>query len=214
MPSRIAVVVSQAYAASGAALQMEEDLISRLMFEPGIDASVIPALEHVSEGSTGLLCLEGIKGSFILLTWMDKSDARSFLQARNIQGRFGQTRLNSDPLEVSAAVLATGRTIYLLQLDTAHPIDTYLDEIARIRDESALRVINIDSLSTNSAPTEIVPAASEGQLERKLTHEDVARSTDALVDRSEPPMSDDEPKTPDSDDDLDRLLDELDGLDL
>lgn len=72
MAVRLPVVLSQTTSRSPRQLSIEEDWITHLLFESGLDATLISNLSTIEKESTDQLCLEGIKGDFLLMSWLDK----------------------------------------------------------------------------------------------------------------------------------------------
>src|SRR5258706_3347426 len=96
MAKRIAVVVSQGQSASPAKRQLEEDIISALLFEQGLDLGIIPHLYDLKPDGTGMLALNGIMGNMIVLSWLYERGARWTLDRFGIRGKEGLTLIKSD----------------------------------------------------------------------------------------------------------------------
>ena len=69
MTKRISVVLSQFPQANPANRALEEDLVVELLLEHNIEVTLVPHLASLQPGDTGTLCLEGIKGEMIVLSW-------------------------------------------------------------------------------------------------------------------------------------------------
>ena len=69
MAIRIPVVISQHERRSGSIADYEEQLITRIVMENGLDATLIADLKSIELDTTDHLCLEGLKGDFALATW-------------------------------------------------------------------------------------------------------------------------------------------------
>src|SRR5882672_7882238 len=95
MAKRIAVVVSQGQSASPAKRQLEEDIISALLFEQGLDLVIIPHLYDLKPDGTGMLALNGIMGNMIVLSWLYERGARWTLDRFGIRGKEGLTTIKS-----------------------------------------------------------------------------------------------------------------------
>lgn len=138
MAARIPVVLSQAAVAGPDARQLEEDLVAELMIEQGVDISVVPDLTHLRDGSTGLVCLQGIKSDWILLTWLDSETARRALEQRGISGQdwllSSVHHRDQDPVTGNASLKQARRRLGILRLNVTRSTDWYLREIRRLRD--------------------------------------------------------------------------------
>src|SRR5688500_8046682 len=93
MAKRIAVVVSQGQSAAPAKRQLEEDIVTALLMEPGIDLVMIPHLYDLKADGTGTLALRGIMGTMIVLTWLYERGARWTLDRFGIRGLEGLTTI-------------------------------------------------------------------------------------------------------------------------
>ena len=69
MAIRIPVVISQHERRSGSIADYEEQLITRIVMESGLDATLIADLKSIELDTTDHLCIEGLKGDFALATW-------------------------------------------------------------------------------------------------------------------------------------------------
>ena len=69
MAIRIPVVISQHERRSGSVADYEEQLITRIVMESGLDATLIADLKSIQVDTTDHLCIEGLKGDFALATW-------------------------------------------------------------------------------------------------------------------------------------------------
>src|SRR5687768_3202120 len=93
MPKRISVVISQGQSANPAKRKLEEDLVAALLFEPGVEVTVIPHLYDLKPDGTGMLCLQGIMGDMILLSWLFPRAAHWILDRNDVKGHFGESLL-------------------------------------------------------------------------------------------------------------------------
>lgn len=70
MAIRLPVVLSQNAKRSPTCSECEEGWITSLLFEERLDATLISDLASIQPDSTDFLCLDGLKGDFVLVTWM------------------------------------------------------------------------------------------------------------------------------------------------
>ena len=96
MAKRIAVVVSQGQSNSPAKRGLEEDIVTELILESGIDVTVIPNLYDLTPDGTGMLALQGIKGNMVVLSWLFERGARWILDRNEICGELGESLLTAD----------------------------------------------------------------------------------------------------------------------
>jgi NAD-dependent dihydropyrimidine dehydrogenase PreA subunit len=166
MPNRLTVVISQGQSANPAKRKLEEDLVGGLLFQQGVEVTVIPNLYDLAPDDTGMLCLQGITGDMVLCSWLFPRAAHWILERGGIHGQIGTTLLKAesdDDTEDDEEAAAenghadeqpeakprvglrhnTDRTIYCLDLRTHDTAQPYVDEIARIQRESSIQTVSL-----------------------------------------------------------------------
>lgn len=98
MAKRLTVVVSQGQSSHPAKRKLEEDIVTALILEGGIEVTVIPHLYDLKSDGTGMLALQGVSGDLVVLTWLYERAARWTLDRHGIRGQLGKTLL-VDPNE-------------------------------------------------------------------------------------------------------------------
>ena len=161
---QLAVVVSQGQSANPAKRGLEEEIVTSLLFEKGIEVTVVPNLYDLKPDGTGKLALEGIKGDMIVLSWLYPRAAHWILDRHGIKGHMGRTLLESEPSEededeegdetsengepaaedrgIGARDLPN-RRIYCLDLRTPGKAPAYVAEIQRIATESSVQTVDL-----------------------------------------------------------------------
>src|SRR3569833_2917193 len=86
-------VISQGQSANPVKRKLEEDLVGALLFERGLEVTVIPHLYDLKADGTGMLCLQGITGDMIVLSWLYPRAAFWTLDRNGIRGRMGASLL-------------------------------------------------------------------------------------------------------------------------
>ena len=166
MVNRIAVVVSQSPDGNPARLSLEEDLVAGLLMENGVDVNVVPHLASLQPDGTGLLCLEGISGDMILLSWLDPRKAHGILNEKGIQGRFDRTNFGDDANGNDDSVGTVEdrgrpqRTIYHMDLRTHDTVAQLPEEIRRIRDKASIKTFDLFPLMVR--PTALERQSNSG----------------------------------------------------
>ena len=100
---KIIAVVSQSATANADQRDFEEQLVADLLMSgDGCEVTVIPDIAELEPETTGLLCLEGIKGDLVLMSWYAPRQAYEILAEKGIHGRFGKTiqEQSADPVAV------------------------------------------------------------------------------------------------------------------
>ncbi len=170
---RLSVIVSQGQSANPIKRQLEEDIVTALLIENGIDVTVIPDLYHLRPDGTAMLALQGVSGDMVVLSWMYERGARWILDRNGIGGREGETLLvrddddesdeenepisnDRDPVErVIASREVPHRTIYVVDLRVSESVQDYVNEVKRIAAEGATQVVELGSwIQGNPTPTQ------------------------------------------------------------
>lgn len=89
MAPRLSIVISQAPSHDAAIADIEQSIVTALMFEPGMDPMLIGHIESIQAGTTDHLCLEGIRGDFVLLAWLPIQSAYDHLARLGLYARPG-----------------------------------------------------------------------------------------------------------------------------
>ncbi len=183
MSKRITVVISQGQSANPVKRKLEEDLVGALIGEAGIEVTVIPHLYDLTADGTGMLCLQGITGDMIVLSWLFRRAAHWTLDRNAIRGQVGETLLARDaeddddedeaaePPEEKDRVVdqreIPSRKIYCLDLRWHENAEPYLEEIRRIAAEAATQTVDLMSFISGSPKPEqldryLNPASGNG----------------------------------------------------
>lgn len=166
MAKRITVVVSQGQSHNPARRRLEEEIVTGLLLEPGVDVVVIPHLYDLGADGTGVLALQSASGDLVLLSWLYPRAARWILDRHDVRGREGVTLLvgdddvagdddeddggaqdsaesSDDKIRVIDQRPIPKRRIYCLDLRARQQATPFLEEIRRIRTESAAQVFDL-----------------------------------------------------------------------
>jgi NAD-dependent dihydropyrimidine dehydrogenase PreA subunit len=164
MASKLTVVISQGQSASPVKRQLEEQLVGALLFERGIEVTVIPHLYDLAPDGTGMLCLQGITGDMVVLSWLFPRAARWVLDRQGIGGREGHCLLlaeeadadgegDDDSLDESAADgkprvtesrTTPNRSIFCIDLRAANDTTPFVEEVRRIAKEVSIQTVDLD----------------------------------------------------------------------
>ncbi len=224
MARRLPVVIAQSPVSNPQRRDLEEAIVGALLMERGMDLNVIPHLEDLEPGETGLLCLEGITGPMALAAWMAAEPAQKLLQSHGIQGRRGRSEFDRSQAEGPPRE----RPIYFLDLNGCHDAPALIAELRRIRDDLATPTVALGlGLASSAGPS---TAATTPAVQPELSELPPvpairppaapanpvmpaaavpARPIPAPADFVPPPAALEE-----DDESLDRLLDQFDELDL
>jgi NAD-dependent dihydropyrimidine dehydrogenase PreA subunit len=96
MAKRLTVVISQGQSTNPAKRKLEEDLVAGLLFQQGVEVTVIPNLYDLAPDGTGMLCLQGITGDMVLCSWLFPRAAHWILERNGIHGQIGTTLLKAE----------------------------------------------------------------------------------------------------------------------
>ena len=172
MAKRLSVIVSQAQGKNPAKRQLEEDIVAGLLFEAGIDVTIVPNLYDIQADSTSVIALKGVGGNAVLCSWLFERAARWVLDRHGVHGQHGTVLLQTeeedeDEEEDSEATPEDkdrvidsrdipNRKIYCLDLKASKSADDFIAEVKRIHAENSVQVVGLSDV-LNAAP--LAPAA-------------------------------------------------------
>ena len=87
--SKVTVVISQSPGRNPMRRQLEEDIATALIAEPGVDVSLVPHLYDMSQDHTGMLFLRSVPGNLIVLGWLYERAIRWTLDRASVRGHEG-----------------------------------------------------------------------------------------------------------------------------
>lgn len=157
MAPRISVVISQFERRQGQRADFEEQLITRLLFENGLDATLIADLKSIATDTTDHLCLEGIKGDFVLATWESPQYVAEHLARLKIGG-FSIVPMDGSP-SLPSPDGSHGKRVYYLDLKSENQLDRVISQIKKLVESKNTAVYNIGGISLLSKP--IAPQAGD-----------------------------------------------------
>lgn len=114
MAPRLAVVVSQAPMRDARTADIEESIVAELIMVGGLDATLVGPLERIQPDSTDRLCLSGFTQDLALLSWMPADDAGRLWRELELTGTVVPLSLDGSAALSNGAV--TGRRIFYIQL--------------------------------------------------------------------------------------------------
>ena len=174
MAKRLAVVVAQSPSRNPAKRKLEEDIITGLLFEPGIDVTVVPNLYDIKPDSTGMMALQGIGGNMVVCSWLFERAAHWVLDRNGICGHVGPILLQNedeeedeefeeeneaddaaadDKFRVVDNRDIPNRKIYCLDLKTTNRAQEFIDEVKRIQEANLVKLVTLgDLISSEPAP--------------------------------------------------------------
>ncbi len=170
MAKRTSVVISQSPSQNPVRRTMEEEIVTGLLMEPGIELTIIPSLYDLTPSSTGMLALQGINGNMIVVTWLFSRAAHWILDRHQIRGHVGTTLLvgatddeeNDDEDEEEAAAAESkprvvdtrplpDRKIYCLDLRITNRAADFITEVKRIHQENNIQVVSLGGMNGHRA---------------------------------------------------------------
>jgi NAD-dependent dihydropyrimidine dehydrogenase PreA subunit len=160
MAKNLTVVISQGQSANPAKRKLEEEIVAGLLFERGLEVTVIPHLYDLAPDGTGMLCLQGIAGDMVILSWLYSRAAHWTLDRNGIRGRVGTVLVapaadddeedekdeaadNDETGRIEDARALPNRTVYCLDLRASDQAAPFIEEVRRIHCESAVQTVGI-----------------------------------------------------------------------
>ena len=176
MPKRLTVVVSQGQSNNPAKRKLEEDIVAALLFEPGIEVTIVPHLYDLKPDGPGIMGLQAITTDFVVLSWLYERATRWTLDRNNIRGKAGTSLLvhesdeddddlldepeEEEKLRVIDNRPAPNRMIYCVDLRVSNQVQDYVDEVKRIHSEVTTSVVELGGLNGNDSGT-VTPQQKE-----------------------------------------------------
>ncbi len=216
MAERISVVISQAARSHSNQGSFEDQLISDLLTQGSVDLTLIENFSGLALETTGLLCLEGIKGSMIIVTDMAAVAAHDRLRELKILGRLGMIEQGQVTVKEPASREVLSPGIYDAMRRTIFYLDIHaFDDISDVR--SAIAIIQRHLADERASQSQSDFPILSGVL---ATGRDKVNESTDLHDPAEPPSVRPMPRRvvsvegDEGDSEMDNLVDELDGIDL
>ena len=179
MAKRLSVIISQAQGKNPAKRKLEEDIVAGLLFESGIDVTIVPNLYDIQADSTSLVALQGVGGNAVLCSWLFERAARWVLDRHGIHGQHGTVLLQAEddeadedeaddsdePADDKDRVIDSrdlpNRKIYCLDLKASNSADEFIAEVKRIHAENQVQVVGLTDV-LNAAPLPKVASQQAG----------------------------------------------------
>lgn len=176
--TKLSVVICQAPGRNPVKRQLEEDLLSALIAEPGVEASLLPHLYDMAQDHSGMTFMKSLPGNVLVVGWLYERALRWTLDRAGVRGHEGEVLLknedddeDSDDSDESSEVQRNGigrrdipdRHVYCIDLRSAGDVDDYIVEVRRIVEEGGDKTVDLMSFIQGN------PDAS--QLERYLNPE-------------------------------------------
>lgn len=145
MAVRLPVVLCQHERRNGKQAEHEEQWITKLLFEDRLDATLVADLALIQSDSTDHLCLEGLRGDFVLVSWYSKK-----LVAEQLT-RLGFLSLEivpvdgSEKLAITNEKVPTPKKVYFLSFDLGKTVDDGLSRIKELLESRSTPVFQLNS---------------------------------------------------------------------
>jgi len=159
--TKVTVVICQAQGRNPVKRQMEEDLLTALITEPGVDVSLVPHLYDMPSDHTGTLFLKSVPGNLVVLGWLYERATRWTLDRAGVRGQEGTSLIVSERDEDIdeedrheprgiGTVDVPDRKLYCLDLRVRSDAADYVNEIKRIVDENSVQTVDLMSFINGS----------------------------------------------------------------
>ena len=117
-------------------------MVTRLIFENGLDATLIADLNSIAIDTTDHLCIEGLKGDFALASWSSAAYVCEHLH------RLGMPSIEIVPVDGSPKMLSNQnggipKKIYFVSLATNVPIENTIRTLRDLRESRSIPVFSI-----------------------------------------------------------------------
>lgn len=220
MAKRIAIVLSQSKGAGPTQRELEGSIVAELLMVHGLEVTLVTDLTSLDDDDTGILCLEGITGDMVMLSWIQSADAHRSLAERGIYGRLGRSVFDGGE-RASAAMDGEGnlspRTIYHVDLRSVPAVKDCCAEIERIRNEASVQVVGLGAVGAVPPSVEKAkdPTAAEQPTSPSTTSSSTSSSsTSGQQAQASSKSSNESDEVDDDDPELDELMEQFDAWDI
>jgi len=152
MAVRIPVVVSQSERRSGAMADYEEQLITHLIFENGLDATLVADLKSIGLDTTDHLCIEGLKGDFAIATWESKDYVCEHLHRLGVES-VDLIPTDGSPKHSSHRNGQPAKTIFFIALSISVPIEKTISILRGLREARSVPVFSLGGMKPKPEPS-------------------------------------------------------------
>jgi hypothetical protein len=156
MAIRLPVVLAQHPRKSGVFSECEEGWITSLLFEERLDATLVAHLGSIEPDSTDHLCLEGLKGDFVLVSW----ETGSFVLDQLVRLGFGNFEIV--PVDGSPKLTADGssshaKKIYLMGYNPDDEVSKSVARLKELLESKSTPVFQLQISPGKSVPNRSLP---------------------------------------------------------
>ena len=176
MAIRLPVVLAQHARRVAAFTDCEESWITSLLFEERLDATLVSDLASIQPDSTDFLCLSGLKGDFVLVSWENSSVVLRELV------RLGFDNFDIVPVDGTAKVSSPQRThavkkIYLMGFNKGLPVSELVGQLKQLLESKATPVFQLQVASKVANPpiSKVLPVVSDFSAASKSLNEPLPR---------------------------------------
>ncbi len=215
MAIRIPVVVSQHERRSGSVADYEEQLITSIVMENGLDATLIADLKSIELDNTDHLCIEGLKGDFALATWESTQYVCTHLH------RLGIPSLEIIPVDGSPKTSSGDsgglpKKIFLISLATNVPIDATIKTLKSLLHARSTPLFSIGAPIHRAKSETLIPPGGVSKISIDSNPNPPAINEVANSIRADKPIAPLQSKSIEDADfsNIDQLMDELDQFQL
>jgi hypothetical protein len=157
MAVRLPVVLCQYERRHGTQAEHEEQWITTLLFEDRLDATLVSDLAQIQKDSTDHLCLEGLRGDFVLVSWHSKESVAEQLT------RLGFFSLEIVPIDGAEKLVLsndntpTSKRVYFLSFDLGRSVDAGLTRIKELLASRSTPVFQLNKNLSKDRPSVVKP---------------------------------------------------------
>lgn len=174
---------------------MEEQLLTRVMFENNMDAVLVGPVEHMESDGTDALCLSKIPSGTVLLGWLTNADAADRFQ------RLGM------PWRIDGQGKGQATQLRYRQVTLNESSDSVFEELSNILKNISVRTLQI---AVPTAPSKSSPAPTPTPTKPYPQANHLKSEASSIEIQPKAAFS----QRPAERDDLDQLVDDLEALDL
>lgn len=144
MAPRLPIVIASGNALSSSQADWEQSLVTELIMAPSLDAAIVHSLEQIQPDSTDDLCLQGLKGDFVLLSWSTPASIPDELARLGIDAKLIE--------DWKSAEKVPGKSVYFLQLNDRVPVCDCIGRLVELLKSRSVATVSLGLTPASAQP--------------------------------------------------------------
>ncbi len=143
MPARLSVILAQSSRRDSRTVELEEALVTQVMFTPGLDMTLVSALDTIRLDGTDHLCLQVLPQEVVVLAWLRLEDAATHWQRLALTGKLIDLADASATTDKHLEIDKLMRRVRYLRLSPEMTASEIVSTAQRVLDDRRIQVVPI-----------------------------------------------------------------------